>query len=242
MGVKTMTGDDSIRPGDVYAYRCDNDQGYGIMVPVKTSRGWDLIDTYHLSSPIMKPGETLDEASVREIIELGSGEYDGYVGRVVSNFYHKNAIFHCKTVPSRLTLMFNVSDYDVTSRRDVRDFDDDDVETFVPMYREQHFDWGSGRTLGLCFVRKGAERSIAREFNSMCVDAWQQLTMPGVGMAVKFLEKAQDKLRELEASGLAAQGDKARVLEIKMCIKAIEECRGEIDAARKRYHSRIEEE
>ena len=237
-----MTSDNRIRPGDVYAYRCDNHQGYGIMVPVKTSRGWDFIDTYHLHSPSMKPGETSDEASVRNIIELGSGEYDGYVSRVVSDFYHKNAIFHCEEVPPRLALLFNVSDYDIVSRREARDFDDDDVVLFVPMYREQHFDWDSGRTLGLCFVRKGAVRSLAREFNSLCNDAWQQLTMPSVGMAAEFLEKAQDKLRELEASGLAAQGDKARVIEIKMCIKAIEECRGEIDAACKRYHSRIEEE
>lgn len=233
--------DKGIRPGDVYAYRCDNDQSYGIMVPVKTSRGWDFIDTYHLGSPTMKPGETLDEASVREITELGSGEYDGYVSRVVSNFYHENAIFHCEEVPSRLTLLFNVSDYDIISRREVRDFDDDDVALCIPMYREQHFDWGSGRTLGLCFVRKGAVRSLAREFNSMCVDAWQQLTMPSVGMATEFLEKAQDKLRELEASGLAGQGDKSRVIEIKMCIKAIEECRDEIDAACAWYHSQIEE-
>ena len=234
--------DNCIRPGDVYAYRCDNGQGYGIMVPVKTSRGWDFIDTYHLGFPTMKPGETLDEASVREITELGSGEYDGYVSRVVSNFYHENAIFHCEEVPSRLTLLFNVSDYDAISRREARDFDDDDVVLFVPMYREQHFDWGSGRTLGLCFVRKGAVRSLAREFNSMCNDAWQQLTMPSVGMAAEFLEKAQDKLRELEASGLAAQGDKARVLEIKMCIKAIEECRDKIDTACGRNCSQIEEE
>lgn len=237
-----MASDNCIRPGDVYAYRCDNGQGYGIMVPVKTSRGWDFIDTYHLGSPTMKPGETLDEASVREITELGSGEYDGYVGRVVSNFYHQNAIFHCEEVPSRLTLLFNAGDYDIISRREARDFDDDDVALCIPMYREQHFDWGSGRTLGLCFVRKGAVRSLAREFNSMCVDAWQQLTMPSVGMAAEFLEKAQDKLREAKASGLASRGDEARVLKIKACIRAIEECRDEIDAACGRNCSQIEEE
>ena len=84
-------------------------------------------------------------------------------------------------------------------------------------------------------------RSLEREFDSLCVDAWQQMTMPSVGMADKFLEKAQDKLRELEASGLASQGDKAHVLEIKMCIKAIKECRDEIDAACEWYHSQIEE-
>ena len=27
----------SIRPGDVYEYSCGNDQGYGYMIPVKTS-------------------------------------------------------------------------------------------------------------------------------------------------------------------------------------------------------------
>lgn len=236
-----MSDDDCILPGNVYEYYCDNDQGYGYMVPVRTSDGWDFIDTYHLDPPTMKPGETLDDASVRKIIELGTGEYDGYVGRVVSNFYHQNAIFHCKEVPSHLTLLFNVRDYDVIPRREARDFDDDDVAICIPMYREQHFDWGSGRTLGLCFVRKGAARSLAREFDSMCVDAWQQLTMPSVGIAANFLEKAKDKLRELEASGLAAQGYKARVLEIKMCIKAIEECRDEIDAACEWYHSQIEE-
>lgn len=234
--------ENGIRPGDVYAYRCDNDQGYGTMVPVKTSRGWDFIDTYHLGPPTTKPGETLDEASVRNIVELGSGECDGYVSRVVSNFYHKNAIFHCEEVPFRLTLMFNVSDYDVISRQEARDFDDDDVEISIPMYREQHFDWCSGRTFGLCFVRKGAVRSLAREFNSMCVDAWQELTMPGVGNAAEFLERAHSKLKELEASGIASQGDKARVVEIKMCIRAIEKCRNEIDTACGWYHSQIEEE
>lgn len=237
-----MASDNGIRPGDVYSYRCDNYQGYGIMVPVKTSDGWDFIDTYHLHSTSMKPGETLDEASVRNIIELGSSEHDGYVSRVVGDFYHKNAILHCETVPSRLTLMFNVSDYDIVSRREARDFDDGDVAIFIPMYREQHFDWGSGRTLGLCFVRKGAARSLAREFYFLCADAWQELTMPGVGMAEEFLAKAQAKLKELEESGVASQGDKARVLEIKMCIKAIEECRDEIDAACGWYQSQIEEQ
>lgn len=236
-----MISDNGIRPGDVYAYHCDNGRSYGIMVPVKTSKGWDFIDTYHLDSPSKKPGETFDEASVRRIIELGTGEHDGYVSMVVSGFYYRNAIFNCKAVPSRLTLLFNVSDYDILSRQEARDFDDDDVVIFVPMYGEQHYDWGSGRTLGLCFVRKGAVRSLSREFNSLCCDAWQQMTMPCVGMANEFLEKAQDKLREVEASGLALHGDEARVTEIKMCIKAIEECRDEIDAACGRYHSQIEE-
>ena len=30
--------EDTIRPGDVYEYSCGNNQGYGYMVPVKTSK------------------------------------------------------------------------------------------------------------------------------------------------------------------------------------------------------------
>ncbi len=41
---------DTIRAGDVYKYRCVNDQGYGYMISVKTSKGWDFIDTYQISS------------------------------------------------------------------------------------------------------------------------------------------------------------------------------------------------
>lgn len=56
-----------------------------------------------------------------------------------------------------------------------------------------------------------------------------------------FLEKALDKLKKLEASSLSSQGDEARALEIKACIRAIEKCRNEIDTACEWYHSQIRE-
>lgn len=217
-----------IRPGDIYEYSCDNDQGYGIMVPVKTSDGWDFIDTYHLHSTSMKPGETLDEASVRQIIELGLGEYDGYVSRVVGDFYHKNAIFHCEEAPSRLTLLFNVGDYDVISRRETRDFDDDDVEIFIPMYREQHFDWGSGRTLGLCFVRKGAKKSPAAEFRALLGEASDSIVEPRASSAATLLGRAQKKLRELEDLGLSTKEAEDAVSRLAKRIRVINKCREEL--------------
>lgn len=48
-----------IAPDDVYEYKCDNNQGYGYMIPVKTSVGWDFIDTYHLDRPWAENGETV---------------------------------------------------------------------------------------------------------------------------------------------------------------------------------------
>ena len=237
-----MTSDSGIRPGDVYTYNCDNDQGYGIMVPVKTSSGWDLIDTYHLDFPTRTHGETDSAASVRRIAELGNGEHDGYVREKACNFYHRNARYGAREVPSELQLLLNLGDYDVATRRKCRDYDDDDVVIDVPLYREQHFDWDSGVTRGLCFVRKGAARSLAKEFNSMCVDAWQQLTMPSVGMAAQFVEKAHAKLREIEAAGIDAGNGKTRLLEIVMCINAIRECRDEIDSAHECYLLQTKEE
>lgn len=231
MGVKTMTSDNCIRPGDVYRYYCSNGQSYGIMVPVKTSRGWDLIDTYHLDSPLVKHGETLDEASVRRVIELGSSEHDGYVRGCVFNFYYHNVLLGVQEVPDGMRLLLNLGSYDVVSRRECENYDDGDVVMDIPIYREQHFDWASGRTRGLCFVRDGSERSSAREFAALCGDAWRQLTMPGVGMAEELLEKAQDKLRELEGMGLASQDNKADVVKLKMCIEAIKECRDKVDIA-----------
>ena len=204
-----MSDDDCIIPGNVYEYYCDNDQGYGYMVPVRTSDGWDFIDTYHLDIPVKKSDETSDEASVRRITELGFGEHDGYVRDRLNSFYYRNACFHNRAVPCRLTLAFNVNDYDITSRRKASDFDDDDVVMDVPMYREQNFDWDSGITRGLCFVRKGAKESARNEFDNLCSDAMRSFVTPSSGAAAKFIDEATEKLRELEGKGLATPRDRA---------------------------------
>lgn len=214
----------TIRPGDVYVYRCDNDQGYGYMVPVRTSSGWDFVDTYHLDFPSAKDGETWDRASIRRIIELGHGEHDGYVSRVTSEFYHTNAYFGRAEVPNGLRLKFNINDYDVASRRECDDYDSGDVIVYVPLYREQHFDWDSGRTLGLCFVRKGAKKSTSHEFRSLISDAYASLVYPCIGIADTKLDEAKEKLRELEESGLSTQKDADDVFRLTKRIGAIREC------------------
>lgn len=107
---------DRIRPGDVYKYICHNDQGYGYMIPVKTSGGWDFIDTYQLGIPWSKDGETSDDASIRRIIELGHGEHDGYVSNQTSLFYHRNAYFGKAALIDRPTC-HNVADYTKESFR-----------------------------------------------------------------------------------------------------------------------------
>lgn len=219
----TISGD-TIRPGDVYEYSCHNDQGYGYMVPVRTSSGWDFIDTYHLDIPWMKDGEKKDEASIRRIIELGHGEHDGYVSRATSSFYHTNAHFGKVEVPNGLRLKFNISDYDVAQRRECDDYDGGDVIVYVPLYREQHFDWNICRTLGLCFVRKGAKKSPVNEFRSMLADAYSSIIVPSIWISDTKLGEIKEKLRDLEGSGLSTRRDEDDVSRLAKRIEAISEC------------------
>ena len=215
---------DPIKPGDVYEYRCDNNQGYGYMIPVKTSNGWDFIDTYQLDSPLLKDGETKDEASIRQIIELGNGEHDGYVNRATSSFYHSNALFGKVEVPYDLRLAFNLNDYDVVSRRECDDYDSDDVILFVPLYFEQHYSWDYGKTFGLCFVRKDAEKSLVNEFRSLLAEASSSIVKPYAETAAFLLGEVEEKLHELDGAGKSTQRDKDAVSRLAKRIEIIGKC------------------
>ncbi len=219
-----MTSRDPIRPGDVYEYLCGNDQGCGYMVPVKTSRGWDFIDTYQLGVPWRNDGETSDDASIRRIIELGHGEHDGYVSQATSLFYYHNVHLRKVGVPDGLRLSFNLSDYDVASSRECADYDDGDVVMFVPLYREQHFNWNSGRALGLCFVRKDAGKSPINEFRALLEEATRSISAPYAGRAASLLGEIEKKLCVLEDFGLSTQEDEDAVSYLAKRIEIINKC------------------
>lgn len=225
-----MTDGYLIKPGDVYKYRCSNNQGYGYMVPVKTSSGWDFIDTYQLGIPSRKTGESGDDASIRRIIELGHGEHDGYVSRATSSFYHRNARFGKTTVPCDLRLEFNLNDYDVVSSRECDDYDCGDVVKFVPLYFEQHYNWDSGMALGLCFVRKGAKKSPVAEFRSLLEEASRSIVEPYAGIAAFLLGKVEEKLHELDGAGQSTQRDKDAVSRLAKRVGIIEKCTEELRA------------
>lgn len=218
------TSEDSIMPGDVYEYSCGNNQGYGYMVPVKTSNGWDFIDTYQLDFPSREAGETGDEASIRQIIELGTNEHDGYVSRATSSFYHSNARFGKVEVPYDLRLAFNLNDYDVVSRRECDNYDSDDVILFVPLYFEQHYSWDYGKTFGLCFVRKDAKKSLVNEFRSLMEEASRSIIKPDARFASSLLGKVEEKLHELEGAGKSTQRDKNAVSRLAKRIEIIGKC------------------
>lgn len=215
---------DPIKPGDVYEYRCDNNQGYGYMVPVKTSNGWDFIDTYQLDCPWLQDGETKDEASIRRIIELGASEHDGYVSRATSSFYYSNARFGKVEVPNDLRLAFNLNDYDVVSRRECDNYDSDDVILFVPLYFEQNYSWDYGNAFGLCFVRKDAAKNHVNEFRSLLEEASCSIIKPDASVAAFLLDKVEEKLHEIEGAGKSTQRDRDAVSRLAKRIEIIVKC------------------
>lgn len=219
-----MNNSDTIVPGNVYMYRCDNNQGYGYMIPVKTSDGWDFIDTYQLDIPSQKSEETSDNASVRRIIELGHGEHDGYVSRASGSFYHRNAYFGKDNVPVGLELRFNLNDYNVVSYRECDDYNTCDVVRYVPLYHEQHYDWDWGKTLGLCFVRKNANKNPVNEFRSLVQEASRSIVEPYVAQAASLLDKVNEKLSELEDTGLLTERDKTTAYRLAKRIEIIVKC------------------
>ena len=214
----------TIAPGDVYKYRCDNDQGYGYMVPVRTSDGWDFIDTYHLDTPWTNKGEIAVDASIRRVNELGRDEHNGFVRERAFNFYNKNVQYDAQEVPSGLRFVFNLNDYEPLPYRECLDYDVDDTIMFVPLYREQNFDWDSGITLGLCFVRKGAKKSQANEFRNLLNEANNSITEPQAEKASFLLEEIEKKLHELEDAELSTQRDESEFLFLVKRIGIINKC------------------
>ena len=218
-------------PGDVYEYTCGNDQGYGYMVPVKTSKGWDFIDTYHLGTPLFKSCmKSYDEASVAQVMELALEEHDIFVRRRVFDFYHRNAFLGRETVPDELSFLFSLNDYRIASRRECRDYEPEDTILNVPLYREQRFDWDSGRALGLCFVRCDADKSLRREFGSLLEEAEASLPFVSALLAAEPLEKAAKKLDEMRAGGLATGKDEEKLARIKEKTDIISRCAEELRA------------
>lgn len=209
------------------------------MVPVRTSNGWDFIDTYFLDMPSRKSGETNDEASIRRIIELGSSEHDRYVSRLASSFYYNNIRLSKNEVPCDLQLAFNLNDYKVTSRRDCDDYDSCDVIMYVPLYFEQHYSWDYGKTFGLCFVRKNVEKSSINEFRSLLQDVSRSIVEPYAEGSALLLDKAKVKLLELEDKGLATLKDKASIARIAKQIEIIVRCTEALRNVDKEYMAKI---
>lgn len=222
----------TVRAGDVYEYTAHNHQAYGYMIPVKTSKGWDLVDTYHLDSPGMRGDERGCDAAIRRIVELGESDHDGYVTRATSNFYHRNHRVNPGS-DSSLELVCNLTEFRPTYRdRDCHDYADIDVIMHVPLYREQNFSWSLGRTMGTNLIRKGAEPDPTKIYDALIADAFDSMQAPSICGARNRLESACKQLDKLKERGLATERmiadcdfAAAYLAELERCDRAVQNIR-----------------
>lgn len=233
----------TVRPGDIYQHHFGNDQSYGYSIPVKTSRGWDLIDTYQLSSPSWQNGEGSDKASVRRIIELASTEHDFYAPRCASNFYHQNITRNVTCPLESYVLVCNLNDFNISSDREAADYDPDDVLKHIPLYFEQHYSWNLGHTLGLTFVKKDAQPKSEQKLKAFINDINDTCDMmPSARNAQYILEHdVRPLIQSMTESGQLSDRDRLRYELTCKRVEAIDACNKAISQARSEYYSQLVE-
>lgn len=125
------------------------------------------------------------------------------------------------------------------SRRECDDYDSGDVIIFVPLYFEHHYSWNIGRALGLCFVRKDAEKSPVNEFRSLLEEASSSIIKPYAGTAAFLLGKVEEKLHELERAGQSTKIDKDAVYRLAKRIEAIDKCSRDLREIDREYMAQL---
>lgn len=215
----------TVRPGDIFAHHFGNDQSYGVSIPIKTSTGWDLLDTYQVSSPSYKRDESGIDAAIRRINELAESEHDGYARRCAYNYYHHNVLTQVTEPRKDYTLICNLNDYRGTYRdREAHDYDDDDVIWHIPLYWEQNFSWNLGRTMGTTLIRKDAKPSDEKKFHAIVADIIDDAPIP-------YLHSAKQNLERLTSivDGMRDRGELTELLQVQytwICerVRVLDEC------------------
>ena len=230
----------NVRPGDIYEHHFSNNQAYGYSVPVKTSREWDLIDTYQLSHPSYKDGETLDP-SVRRVIELAITDHDFYASRCANDFYHRNIVCNVTSPREDYVLVGNLDDFRIGSDREADDYDLTDVLRYIPLYFEQHYSWNFNRAMGLTFIKKEARPKPERKLKAFLADIDDRCGMvPDVRYARYILEHDVEPLmQDMAASDQLSDINQVRYEFARKRIEAIEACNKAIEQARSEYHSQL---
>lgn len=231
----------TVRPGDIYQHHFGNDQSYGYSIPVKTSRGWDLIDTYQLGMLSCHSDENSEQASIRRVIELASTPHDHYVNRCTSNFYHRNASLGVNRPRSDYELVCNLTELDVVSDREADDYESDQVVRHIPLYFEQNFSWGKGRTMGLTFVRKGAVPSLERKLRAFLLDIETECGVtPNLPMVERIMKHDVDPLvATMQARNALLERDRLRYNLARKTIDALAACCNTVTQAQVEYRDAL---
>lgn len=157
-----------------------NDQCYYLAVPIMDDNGdvW-MQDTYQLSFPSMKNGQTQTEAAIERLFEFGEGYKGWAVKNARYNYYYKNQMKITNSSQlENFELIADLHDYrPFKCGEDYRDYNDGDVLHGVKLYFEHGYSWNYG-AVGVKLVRKDAKKNPVRVLEKAMQDVGANLHYP----------------------------------------------------------------
>lgn len=211
--------------GAVYrkTYNNRNDQHYYYYIPVaiKENDGtikYRMVDTYMIPRPsFMSTLETEYDRKIWFLEQANCGEKSWEMFHGSSGYYYKNHydIPSLELDENDWELIADLHDYRIISDDETREYLDEDLVKYLPLWWEDNYRWGSGR-VGSCFVKKNAKK-----------DGWSVYLKSSNDNYFGFdtewrLESLEKTCKEVLANMKLARGRKA---EIKRTLKKIRKYR-----------------
>lgn len=151
--------------GGIYRRRKDdnrNDQHYYYYIPVAytTKDGvtkYKMVDTYMVRNPCW--GKATFEQKIWYLEQANCGETSAQIFFGSAEYYYQNyyTIDSLELNDNDWELVADLHDYKMISDDEAREYMDEDLLKYLPLWNEDHYRWGSG-AVGSCFVKKDANK------------------------------------------------------------------------------------
>lgn len=209
----------------------NNDQSYHLAVPIVDDKGnlW-MQDTYQISFPSMKKGESKFEACVRRMVEFGNSEHSWLLKHISRNYYYKNQEkIHSEGSLDRYELIADLRDYRQPNGDEWKDYRPEDVVHGVKLYFEHGYSWSHG-AIGIIIVRKDAIKNNVQILHKCTGNLWGCIKYPE-----SWNHRAEEVRNALEFVGDNAESHEA-ILNAKLALAMHEKIMEVRDECNKFYN------
>ena len=198
----------------------NNDQHYHRYIPVayKTEDGvikYKMVDTYVIDKTYY--GKVDYEKKIWYLEQANCGETSYRIYHSHHNYYYQN--YYCidslELNEDEWELIADLHDYRIVGDDETRNYLQEDLVEYLPLWNEDNYRWGSG-LVGSCFVKKSAMKDGWKVYQKSLIDN-------DFGFATEWkLEPLEKTCKEVLVNMKLARGHKA---EIKRTLKKIRKYR-----------------
>lgn len=197
-----------------------NDQHYYCYIPVayKTEDGvikYKMVDTYMIRNTCW--ADTSYDKKIWFLEQANCGETSSKIYYDHRNYYYQNyyTIDSLELNEDEWELIADLHDYRIISDDETRNYLQEDLVKYLPLWNEDNYRWGSGR-VGSCFVKKNAKKDGWKVYLKSSDDNY-------FGFDTEWrLESLEKTCKEVLANMELARGHKT---EIKRTLKKIRKYR-----------------